>query len=104
MACDTQQTSGMSTLPGKVEKAPGPLKAHEVVSEVEVGDILAVKEIFRHCFQTVAGEVHHADRLRHHLQTTVVDETSSLVSDCESIVKLTCQDIIFSFILSPVTL
>lgn len=38
-----QQTSGKSTLPGKVEKAPGPLKAHEVVSEVEVGDILAVK-------------------------------------------------------------
>lgn len=86
MARDTQRTSGMSTLPGKVEKPPGPLKAHEVVSEVEVGDILAVKEIFRHCFQTVAGEVHHADRLRHHLQTTVVDETSGLVSDCESIV------------------
>lgn len=66
-----------------------------------MGDILAVKEIFRHCFQTVAGEVHHADRLRHHLQTTAVGETSGLVSDCESSVKIACQD--NSFILSPVT-
>lgn len=75
-AWDTRRASGVSTLPGKVEKAPGPLKAHEVVSEVEVGDVLAVKEIFRHCFQTVAGEVHHADRLRHHLRTTAAGETA----------------------------
>lgn len=87
--------SGMSTLPGKVEKAPGPLKAHEVVTEVEVGDILAVKEIFRHCFQTVAGEVHHADRLWHHLQTTALSETSGLASRCDSSAKLTGQDISF---------
>lgn len=35
-------------LPGKVEQAPRPMQGHEVVSEVKVCDILAVKEIFRH--------------------------------------------------------
>lgn len=54
-------------LPGEVEQASRPLKAHEVVPQVEVGDILAVKQIFRHRLQAVAGQVHQADRLRHHL-------------------------------------
>lgn len=41
--------------------------AHEVVSQVKVGDILTVKKVFRHLFQAVTGQVNHADRLRHHL-------------------------------------
>lgn len=45
--------------------------AHEVVSQVEVGDILTVKKVFRHLFQAVAGQVHHADRLRHHLYEAI---------------------------------
>lgn len=50
-------------LPGKIEKPPRTLEAHKVVSQVEVGDILAVKEIFRHHFQAVAGQVNHANGL-----------------------------------------
>lgn len=42
--------------------------AHEVVAQVEVGDILTVKEIFRHLLQAVTGQVNHADCLRHHLR------------------------------------
>lgn len=45
-------------LPGEVEQASRSLQAHEVVSQVEMGNVLAVKQIFRHCFQTVAGQVH----------------------------------------------
>lgn len=41
--------------------------AHEVVSQVKVGDILTVKKVFGHLLQAVAGQVDHADRLRHHL-------------------------------------
>lgn len=42
--------------------------AHEVVSQVKVGDVLTVKQVFRHLLQAVAGQVHHADGLRHHLR------------------------------------
>lgn len=41
--------------------------AHEVVSQVKVGDILAVKKIFRQLLQAVTGQVDHADCLRNHL-------------------------------------
>ena len=54
-------------LPGEVEQASGHLQAHEVVSQVEVGDILAVEQVFWHRFQAVAGQIHHANCLRHHL-------------------------------------
>lgn len=37
-------------LPGEVEQASGSLQAHEVVSQVEMCDVLTVKEIFRHRF------------------------------------------------------
>lgn len=41
--------------------------AHEVVSQVKVGDILTVKKIFRHLLQAVTGQVNHTDCLRNHL-------------------------------------
>lgn len=41
--------------------------AHEVVSQVQVGDVLAVKQTFRHLLQAVTGQVNHADCLRNHL-------------------------------------
>lgn len=41
--------------------------AHEVVSQVKVGDVLTVKKVFRHLLQAVTGQVNHADGLRHHL-------------------------------------
>lgn len=56
-------------IPGEVEEASGPLGAHEVVSQVEVSDVLTVKEVFRHRFQTVAGQVNQANCLGHHLHT-----------------------------------
>lgn len=54
-------------VPGEVEQTSGSLMAHEVVSQVQVGDILTVKKTLRHLLQAVTGQVNHADCLRNHL-------------------------------------
>lgn len=41
-------------LPGEVEQSSGALQGHEVVSEVEVGEVLAVEQVLWHLLQTVA--------------------------------------------------
>lgn len=54
-------------LPGEVEQSSGALQGHEVVSEVEMGEVLAVEEVGRQLLQTAAGQVHRVDPLGHHL-------------------------------------
>lgn len=58
-------------IPGEVEEASRSLQSHKVVPQVEVGEILTIKQIFRHRLQAVAGQVHQTHCQRNHLHTKI---------------------------------
>lgn len=60
----------MLNSPAEVEESSRAVQTHEVVAQVEVCDVLAVEEILGNFLQTVAGQIHQTDSLRHHLQNT----------------------------------
>lgn len=54
-------------IPIESVKAPRSFQLHEVVSQIEVGDILTVEEMLRDLLKAVTWEVNSADSLGHHL-------------------------------------
>lgn len=56
-------------IPVQSVKAPWSFQLHEVVSQIEVGDILTVEEMLRNLLKAVTWEVNSADSLGHHLNT-----------------------------------
>lgn len=69
-------------IPIESVKAPWSLQLHEVVSQVEVGDILTVEEMLRNLLKAVTREVNGAESLGHHLNGVKEKCHLSYSSEC----------------------